>query len=124
MKKNIKGVTKIDPRNKFQKVLKPYRLAIDRIDDKILKLLGDRFAIIRTVAGIKINNDFPAFIGDRVEQVRDRATAQAVQYGMDPDFIRTLYTVLIYQSCATEDLIKQAHRKKLQQRKEKKKKRK
>lgn len=107
---------KIDP-SQYKKVLKPYRRKIDQIDDKILKLLGERFGVIRAVAKIKIKNDFPAFIGDRVEEVRNRAVEQAKKYGMDHQFIRTLYTVLIYQSCATEELIKQGYRKKIARRK-------
>jgi chorismate mutase-like protein len=90
----------------IKKTLKPYRTEIDRLDDEILKLLGQRFDVVRKVAKVKIKHDIPAFLGDRVAQVRDRAAANGPKYGIDPEFLRTLYTLIIYQSCATEDLIK------------------
>ncbi len=97
--------------DQLKKALKPYRIKIDKLDEKLLKLLGERFGIVRKVAQIKIDNDFPAFIGDRVDEVRENAVRIGGKYGIDPDFIRTLYTMIIYQSCATEDLMKHAARK-------------
>jgi chorismate mutase-like protein len=90
----------------IKKTLKPYRNQIDRLVDQILKLLGQRFGVVRKVAKVKIKHDIPAFLGDRVAQVKERAAAQGPKYGIDPEFLRTLYTLIIYQSCATEDLIK------------------
>lgn len=94
----------------IKKLLKPHRAEIDRIDDEILKLLSRRFGVVRKVAKIKIKHDIPAFLGDRVAEVRERAAAQGKKYGIDEQFLRTLYTLIIYQSCATEDLIKYADR--------------
>lgn len=90
----------------IKKTLKPFRKEIDEIDDQILKLLGKRFSIVRKVAKVKIKHDIPAFLGDRVAEVRERAAENGKKYGIDPQFLRTLYTLIIYQSCATEDLIK------------------
>lgn len=90
----------------IKKTLKPFRNEIDKLDDQILKLLGKRFGVVKKVAKVKIKHDIPAFLGDRVAQVRERAAAQGPKYGIDPEFLRTLYTLIIYQSCATEDLIK------------------
>ena len=89
-----------------KKKLKPYRKAIDELDAKILELFGQRFAVVRKVAKIKIDNNIPAFIGDRVDEVRENAVRLAKKHNIDPAFMRTLYTLLIYQSCATEDEIK------------------
>ncbi len=96
----------------IQQILKPYRAEIDRIDDKILELLGRRFGIVRKVAKVKIKHGIPSYLGDRVNQVRDRNTARAKKYGIDEEFLRTFYTMIIYQSCATEDLIKLTEQKK------------
>ncbi|HYD18147.1 MAG TPA: chorismate mutase [Patescibacteria group bacterium] len=90
----------------IKKALAPYRKEIDRIDDALLKLLGERFDIVRKVAKVKIKHDIPAFLGDRVTQVRERAATNGQKYGIDPEFMRTLYTLIIYQSCATEDMLK------------------
>ena len=86
--------------------LKPFRAEIDKLDDQILKLLGKRFDVVKKVAKVKIKHDIPSFLGDRVKQVKDRAAAQGPKYGIDPEFLRTLYTLIIYQSCALEDTMK------------------
>jgi chorismate mutase-like protein len=100
-----------------KKLLKPHREQIDKIDRQILKLLGERFGVVRKVAKIKIKHDIPAFIGDRVDEVRNNAVRNGVKYGIDADFIKTLYTTIIYQSCATEDLLKLAEKKKTKKKK-------
>lgn len=87
-------------------LLKPFRHQIDGLDDRIMKLLKKRFAVVRKVARIKAENDLPSYISDRVVQVRERNAATAKKYGIDPDFVRMLYSLIIYQSCAEEDIIK------------------
>lgn len=108
------GTPKMKEKNQslVKKVLKPHRLRIDQIDREILALLGERFEVVRKVAKIKIKNDIPAFIGDRVDEVRENAVRMAKKYGIDEAFMRTFYTILIYQSCATEDLIKLGEKRK------------
>jgi 4-amino-4-deoxychorismate mutase len=90
----------------IKKLLKPYRQQIDDLDDKILELLGRRFQIVRKVATIKSKNDLPSFLSDRVVEVRERNAKTGKKYGIDPDFIRMLYSLIIYQSCTIEDIIK------------------
>lgn len=87
-------------------VLKKHRQKIDKIDRQLLKLLGDRFDVVRDVAKVKIKHDIPAFLGGRVNEVRNNAVKLGILYGIDPDFVRTLYTMLIYQSCAEEEVLK------------------
>ncbi len=87
-------------------VLKQHRRKIDKIDAQLLKLLGDRFDVVRDVAKVKIKHDIPAFLGGRVNEVRNNAVKLGILYGIDPDFVRTLYTMLIYQSCAEEEVLK------------------
>jgi chorismate mutase-like protein len=87
-------------------VLKQHRRKIDKIEAQLLKLLGDRFDVVRDVAKVKIKHDIPAFLGGRVNEVRNNAVKLGILYGIDPDFVRTLYTMLIYQSCAEEEVLK------------------
>jgi chorismate mutase-like protein len=89
-----------------KRVLKPYRKQIDAIDDQILKLLGARFKIVRKVAKIKAQHIIPSFLHDRVVEVRERCAKLGLKYGIDPDFVRILYSTIIYQSCTIEDEIK------------------
>jgi chorismate mutase-like protein len=88
--------------------LKPFRRQIDKLDVQLVRLLGRRFDIVRKVAKVKIAHDIPAFLGGRVDEVRENAVTQGLKYGIDPQFLRTVYTLMIYQSCALEDTLKQA----------------
>ena len=89
-----------------KKILKPYRKQIDDLDDQIMKLLGIRFGVIRKVAKIKTKYELPSFFHDRVEEVRDRCVVMGKKYGIKPEFVHTIYSTIIYQSCGLEDEIK------------------
>lgn len=93
-------------------LLTPFRHKIDKLDDQIMKLMQKRFGVVRQVARIKSRHDLPSYISDRVVQVRERNAMTAKKYGIDPDFTRMLYSLIIYQSCAEEDIIKYAMKKK------------
>ena len=82
----------------IRKLLKPYRRQIDDLDEKILKLLGARFQIVRKVAKIKARHGIPSFLHSRVEEVRERCARIGSKYGIDPAFVRVLYSAIIYQS--------------------------
>lgn len=102
-----------DPLDDLRAHLRPFRGKIDALDDKIMALLAKRFAIVRKVGTLKAEHNFPSYISDRVVEVRERNAATGKKYGIDPDFVRMLYSLIIYQSCAEEDIIKHARRKKL-----------
>ena len=86
-------------------ILKPYRKRIDTLDDKIVDLLIERVGIIHDVADIKFQENIPAILPDRVDEVRERAAARAAEKGIDPDLVRQLYTILINYSCDLEETI-------------------
>lgn len=87
-------------------ILKPYRARIDALDDQIVDLLMQRIGVIVEVGHLKAREGIPSVLPDRVEQVRERAAARAAEKGLDPDLVRTLYTILIDYSCALEEEIK------------------
>lgn len=86
-------------------ILKPYRLKIDSLDDQIVDLLVAREDIIREVANLKAEENIPAVLQDRVDEVRERCIARATEKGADPDLIRELYTRIIDFSCNLEEEI-------------------
>jgi len=83
--------------------LRDFRAQIDVLDDRILTLLGKRFAVIREVAAYKAPRGLPAVIPERVEEVRERCAAQAQPHGLEAGFIRRLYTLIIDEACRLED---------------------
>ena len=90
------------------KILEPYRARIDALDEEIVELLAKRLAIIREVGELKFRENIPSVLHDRVEEVSEHAAGVAAQRGIDPNFVRRLYTILIDYSCNLEEDIKSA----------------
>jgi chorismate mutase len=84
-------------------ILKPYRTKIDSLDDQLVDLLIEREKIIREVAGLKAKNNIPPILQDRVDEVRERCVARAVEKGMDGNYVREIYTKMISLSCDLEE---------------------
>ncbi|HPF78378.1 MAG TPA: chorismate mutase [Alphaproteobacteria bacterium] len=85
------------------KILEPYRQRIDALDDKLVDLLVERAKIIAEVAEIKAENNIPAVLQDRVDEVRERAVKRAVEQGADEHYMREIYTTIIRLSCEMEE---------------------
>ncbi|MCI5061043.1 MAG: chorismate mutase [Alphaproteobacteria bacterium] len=86
-------------------ILKPYRAKIDQIDDQIVDLLSAREEIIREVGELKFRENIAPILQDRVDEVRERCIARAVQKGANPELIKELYTRIIDYSCDLEQII-------------------
>ena len=85
--------------------LASFRRRIDAIDDRLLVLLGERFAVIREVAAYKAPRGIPAIIPARVAEVRERCAGEAPRHGLDPEMVRRLYDLLIDEACRLEDAL-------------------
>ena len=91
------------PTDPEQTELGGFRRRIDAIDDRLLALLGERFAVIREVAAYKAPRGIPAVIPERVAEVRERCAGEAPRHGLDPDVVRRLYDLLIDEACRLEE---------------------
>jgi chorismate mutase-like protein len=78
------------------------RLEIDRIDDEIVDLLGQRFALLRDVAAYKQPRDIPVVIPERINEVVERVVARGQRHGLDAQMMRDLYRRLIDEACRVE----------------------
>jgi 4-amino-4-deoxychorismate mutase len=83
--------------------LASFRRRIDAIDDRLLALLGERFAVIREVAAHKARRGIPALIPERVAEVLERCAGEAPRHGLDADVVRRLYDLLIREACRLEE---------------------
>ena len=72
-----------------------FRTEIDILDRELIALMGRRFEIIRAVADHKKQAGLPPVLQDRVEQVKDKVANLGVEYNLDAEFMRSLYTVII-----------------------------
>jgi len=85
------------------KLLEDNRRKIDSIDDQIVDLLARRLGVIHDVAILKKQNNIPAILPDRVNEVIERCVLRAVEKGVDPDLVRALYTTIIDHACVLEE---------------------
>jgi chorismate mutase len=85
--------------------LERYRGRLDRIDDQIASLLGERFDICRAVAHHKSAHSIPMMQPERVVEVRARYLARGAAADLPPDFSADLFELLIAATCRLEDEI-------------------
>jgi len=83
--------------------LEPFRRQLDRLDDEIARLLGERFDVCREVAIYKSEHGIPMMQPNRVEEVRARYLARGAEVDLPPDFTGDLFDLLIAATCKAED---------------------
>lgn len=83
--------------------LAPFRARLDEIDEKLPALLGERFQICREIALHKHRHDIPMMQPGRVEQVREHYLRRAAEVGLPPDFVASLFELMIAATCKMED---------------------
>jgi chorismate mutase-like protein len=83
--------------------LEPYRRRLDRLDDEIARLLGERFEVCRDIARHKLAEDIPMMQPERVAEVRARYLARGAESGLPAEFSADLFELLIAATCKEED---------------------
>lgn len=85
--------------------LPEFRKSLNDIDRKIVSLLGERYALCRDIGLYKKENGIPMMQPSRVEEVKARCASLAAEHGVNPDFVRSLYGLIIDEACRLEDEI-------------------
>jgi 4-amino-4-deoxychorismate mutase len=83
--------------------LEPYRRRLDGLDDEIARLLGERFEVCRKIARYKLEHGVPMMQPHRVEAVRERYLARAVEADLPAEFAGDFHQLLIAATCKEED---------------------
>lgn len=83
--------------------LEPFRRRLDRLDDEIARLLGERFEVCREVALYKSEHEIPMMQPGRVEEVRARYLARGAEVDLPAEFSADLFDLLIASTCRVED---------------------
>jgi chorismate mutase-like protein len=81
------------------------RAELDRIDDFLQAALADRIDCCVRIADYKSRHDVPMMQPHRIGVVQSRAAVFAAAHGIDTDFIRRFYDLIIAETCRVEDLI-------------------
>jgi len=80
-----------DPGQVELRALGAHRRKIDALDDEIVRLLAERFEVVREVARLKAENGIPVRLPARIEEVCARAAEIGGRQGLDQHFLRQLY---------------------------------
>ena len=83
--------------------MQPFRDRLDKIDDEIIRLFGERYKVRREVYAFKKAHDLPVIDQSRVNVVIDRAVQNALKQGVPTDFARALYELVIDHSHKFEE---------------------
>ncbi|WP_308502100.1 bifunctional 3-deoxy-7-phosphoheptulonate synthase/chorismate mutase type II [uncultured Alistipes sp.] len=78
--------------------LNELRARIDKLDDQLLELLARRMRVSRDIGQYKKEHDMAVLQSRRYEELLARRTAQAVELGMDPDFMHTVLQAIHEES--------------------------
>lgn len=79
------------------------RAEIDALDRQLIALLARRRDLISRAAQIKAGIGWPARIEDRVEEVVENARRNAIEAGLDPALVETIWRQLIEAAIAQEE---------------------
>ena len=90
--------------------LEELRTQLDSIDKSLLEIVCARIDICAEVALVKDLNSIPVIQPARMEVVQDRAAEFARTHNLSPEFVRSLYELIMGEACRVEDrVIEQAH---------------
>lgn len=81
------------------------RTQIDALDGALIDMLVDRAGYIDRAITLKQNENLPARINDRVDEVLQNVRAKADAGGFDADLAETLWRHLIEWSIAREEQV-------------------
>ncbi|TJZ67436.1 chorismate mutase [Chitiniphilus eburneus] len=82
--------------------LPAFRAAIDRIDDQLIDLLGQRQALIGQVAHFKKTSQTPVMQPNRVLEVVQRCKTRGQRWHLRGELIEQLYRLIIEEACHIE----------------------
>ena len=78
--------------------LEELRAQIDTIDRRLVELLAQRLQVVEQVTKVKQKHELPTFHPAREENLISARRAQAVDAGLDPDYIEDLFRTVLRHS--------------------------
>ncbi|MDD5051475.1 MAG: chorismate mutase [Sulfuricurvum sp.] len=81
--------------------LEEVRSYIDHLDDQIVELIATRNAYVKQAANFKHSIE-EIKANDRMEAVMDRVRTRAMEFGVSPNLLTRLYTIMINEMVESE----------------------
>ena len=81
------------------------RAELDVLDERLLDVVRERLAVCTRIARHKSAHGVPMMQPHRIGVVHARAARYGHTHGIDEDFLRRLYELVIEETCRIEDLV-------------------
>ncbi|WP_329008754.1 chorismate mutase family protein [Streptomyces sp. NBC_01601] len=81
------------------------RAELDAIDERFLEQLRARIEKCVEIGHFKREHDVPMMQPHRIGVVQERAACYGERHGIDRDFLRRLYDLVIEETCRVEDRV-------------------
>ncbi|RJL34336.1 chorismate mutase family protein [Bailinhaonella thermotolerans] len=85
--------------------LEALRAELDAIDLRLLDVLRERIELCVRIAEHKREHGVPMMQPHRIGVVQDRAARYGAEHNIDQRFLRSLYDLVIAETCRVEDLV-------------------
>lgn len=92
----------------MQKELLELRTQIDRLDESLVLLLANRFALTRRVGHIKAGARLDSFDPQREEQKLNNIRALCEEHGLNPDMVADILAQIMKETVRNHDRIRAA----------------
>ncbi len=81
------------------------RARLDGVDVRLLDTIRERLECCVEIARVKREGGVPMMQPHRIGMVQRRAASYGDAHGIDRDFLRHLYELIIAETCRIEDLV-------------------
>lgn len=88
--------------------IKNFRQEIDTLDEILVQTLAKRFDLCKQIAIYKSQVGMPMMQPERVKEVKERCSRIGEKHGLDAEFTRRLYGLIINETCELEDRLMQS----------------
>src|SRR5258708_30728209 len=85
--------------------LESLRAQLDALDQVLLDTVRDRIRCCVRIADVKRRHRVPMMQPHRIAIVQQRAASYAAEHGIDPNFLRRLYDLIVAETCRVDDLV-------------------
>ncbi len=84
--------------------LQALRAKLDRIDERLLDGLRERFACCVDIADVKRRHGVPVLQPQRGSEVQQRAARLAAESGIDGYFVQRVFALIMEEACRVQDV--------------------
>ena len=82
------------------------RVEIDSLDNALIELLDQRMKVCREIGQYKIEHNIGVVQSDRFSEILQKRSRQGAERGMDPQFIKDVFTNIHDESCRQQEALK------------------